>query len=130
MSRDQQTRKLNNSKYYEKHKERIKLKQSLWREQNKDLLNDYYYNSRAKNPNLYRAHTSAYRRRLKVQMPLWANRKVILAFYLKAAELGLTVDHIYPLKGKLVSGLHVESNLQLLSKSENSKKFNHLPGDV
>lgn len=34
------------------------------------------------------------------------------------------VDHVVPMQGESVSGLHVASNLQILTKSENSSKRN------
>ena len=34
------------------------------------------------------------------------------------------VDHIIPLQGKNVSGLHVPENLQVIERSMNSKKRN------
>jgi hypothetical protein len=60
-----------------------------------------------------------------VQTPKWANINAIKKIY-KLVPDGYEVDHIIPLCGKNVSGLHVETNLQYLSKSENRKKGNKL----
>lgn len=57
------------------------------------------------------------------QTPKWADRNLIRQFYVNKPE-GYHVDHIVPLRGKLVSGLHVESNLQYLPASENMRKHN------
>ena len=65
------------------------------------------------------------RRAAKMQrIPPWADRTKIRAIYKQAKEQGLTVDHIIPLRGKLVSGLHVENNLQLMPGKLNSSKGN------
>ena len=56
--------------------------------------------------------------------PAWADLESIRAIYVEAAARGLEVDHIIPLRGRNVSGLHVEANLQLLSRPENIRKGN------
>jgi hypothetical protein len=59
----------------------------------------------------------------KYRTPAWANLDAIKTIYANCPE-GYHVDHVIPLQGKNVSGFHIESNLQYLSASENSKKFN------
>lgn len=55
--------------------------------------------------------------------PLWADLEAIKIIYLNCPD-NYTVDHIVPLQGKNVCGLHVEYNLQYLTSIENSKKSN------
>lgn len=64
------------------------------------------------------------RKALKLdRVPLWANLDKIKEIYSKCPE-GYHVDHIIPLQGTLVSGLHVENNLQYLTAKDNLEKHN------
>jgi 5-methylcytosine-specific restriction endonuclease McrA len=82
-----------------------------------------------RNPAAFTAHC-ANRRAAKTQAtPEWltpTQRLEMLAWYALGRMIGREVDHIVPLKGKLVCGLHVPWNLQLLTKAENSAKNNRL----
>lgn len=76
-----------------------------------------------------RSHSSSWyaQQRLFTLMdrtPKWADRNAILDIYDKCPD-GYVVDHIIPLKGKLVSGLHVANNLQYLTPEANTAKSNN-----
>lgn len=77
----------------------------------------------------YRRHQQAtYRADLVQRVPKWANIASIVEIYNNCPK-GYHVDHIIPLRGKLVSGLHVENNLQYLLAVDNIAKNNKfVPG--
>jgi hypothetical protein len=72
----------------------------------------------------------------RVRIPKWLTDEhwdQIAALYAKAQRLTLEtgikhhVDHIYPLRGKLCSGLHVPWNLQVSLADVNLRKANKMP---
>lgn len=81
----------------------------------------------AENQRLHRASS-------RLARPGWANRFFMQEIYdlaiRRTAVTGTkwTVDHIVPLRHKLVCGLHCEHNLNVVTKSANSSKGNrHWP---
>ncbi len=69
------------------------------------------------------ARTAKYKSIKLNRVPKWANLKYISEIYAKCPT-DMQVDHIIPLQGDLVSGLHVENNLQYLSVEDNLIKHN------
>lgn len=83
---------------------------------------------------LYAAKTAKRRSRKLCATPAWADPKAITAVYRLAAKLSEctgvkhVVDHIVPLQGRNVCGLHVATNLQVIPEKDNLRKFNKHSG--
>ena len=62
----------------------------------------------------------------RTEIPPWVCMNDFIPVCREAVELGAgyEIDHIIPLKGKLVSGLHVPGNLRVVPKAVNQAKQN------
>ncbi len=121
-----------NSQYYGDNKEKIIEYMSGRKEERKQAVLKHHQNNRAQ----MREYTRRYNLNRIQATPSWANLDKIREIYQQAIDLekqdGIKrhVDHIIPLHGvnekgeHVVSGLHVETNLQILTESENLKKSN------
>jgi hypothetical protein len=117
-------------KYYECNKELVKLK-ALGRS-NEDRQR--YRNAwKDRNPLEVKASTKHRRDKHKQATPKWLSleqKAEIRKIYIDAMTVSrvtktpYVVDHIIPLRGQDVCGLHVPWNLQIMSREENLKKSN------
>jgi hypothetical protein len=141
-------------KYAEANKEKVLKASSTWNKKNKEKMLEAanrYLEKVKDNPD-YKAKKAAITRswaknnpekvvemsakkrcsKLK-RMPSWLSveQKVKIRSFYKVAQMMSTafsvnyhVDHIVPLRGKLVSGLHVPWNLRVIKAEENMVKSN------
>ena len=122
-----------NKEYYSKNKERMKLEAAKYREENKEYYKEYF--SKFAKENRHKKNAVAAKRRAskKQATPKWLtehDHKVIEAKYAMATWLSAVVgiqyhvDHIIPLNGINVSGLHVPDNLSVIPAKDNIIKGN------
>jgi hypothetical protein len=107
----------------------------IWRKSNQHSVRKSSSNWKKNNAG-HNSAIMAKRRADKIQRtPAWMTKEQLAAIdklYKQAAWLtritGVRwhVDHIVPLKGKNVSGLHIPDNLQVIPAWENMKKGNKL----
>ena len=77
-----------------------------------------------------RVRASIARAKKQNKYPAWADNEEIKKIYTQAVlmekETGIKyeVDHIIPLNGENASGLHIHTNLQIVTKLKNIEKSN------
>ena len=115
-------------------KEERKANTQLWRAKNRNITRSYASEYKLKNRPTYTANQIRRQLGKKNRTPKWLTEFDLLkmnCYYQLAAmrtkESGEKwhVDHIIPLHGKIVSGLHVPSNLRVITAFENERKTNY-----
>ena len=120
-------------KYYAERKDELNANFKTWRVENAESRAGYMAQWLKENRAL--SNEKAMRRVASKRQatPKWANRERMVEFYKEAerltAQTGIphNVDHIYPLQGKTVCGLHCEANLNVITQFENIQKLNRMP---
>ena len=132
------------------HKEKISAQKKAWVQANRDYVRELerkYAVTNAENktvarkkwskanPDKDRAAKAANRAERIMRVPAWADRERIKAYYNVCAFFNEVngyakyhVDHIIPLNGRSVSGLHVHNNLQVIPAIDNLRKCNKFEG--
>lgn len=109
---------------YEKHKEHYKQYKKEYHKNRWENDEQYRINSRQNCHNRRKA--------LKQATPEWSDSLEISKIYERARDISIKtgvqmhVDHIIPLRGENVCGLHIAENLQILTAEDNITKSNKL----
>lgn len=125
--------------YYERKKAEILSVQKSYRTRNQEHLKQAWINWYAEN-RVSQIEKAAMRRKKVISAtPHWLSdfqRKQITDIYFlsitKTEETGVhhQVDHIVPVSGKTVCGLHVPWNLRVITRLDNIRKSNKLDHEL
>lgn len=124
--------------HYSKNREILREQQREYYLANKDKFTSYSRKRRELGGEDYKSKramcTARRRARIQAAIPIWFDAAKCDAIYQDAAkmtaETGVRheVDHIVPVRSKLVCGLHWHGNMRIMTKEENAAKGNrHWP---
>lgn len=125
-----EVRQRRDQKYYNSNKNEIKKRQLAYRNLHREELREYAREWRRNNPVYGKMKSLERKAHIKQATPIWVNKNKLYEIYKNrltlSNETGIIhhVDHIYPLRGELVCGLHVPENLQIITAAMNMEKSN------
>jgi hypothetical protein len=111
-------------KYFQNNNEKVRERRRKCYAANPGPKNESARKWRRDNIEKIRARNAKWRADKLMATPKWANLSDIQAIYADAHAKGMHVDHVIPLRHKLICGLHVAENLRPLTARENTKKSN------
>lgn len=120
------------SKWHQTNRGRKRAYDEQWRKSNTDYRRDAYRQWAKANPDKVAANVRSRELAKLKATPPWATKESMLPFYTTAVRLtretGIKheVDHIVPIRSKIICGLHVPANLQVITRAANKTKGNHL----
>ena len=114
--------------YYLKNKEKAQARTEAYRKENLDKHRIYSKRHYETNKHQYRQREMAYQLAKRQQAPDWLTKahQVEMEGVYQFCQIfsDFQVDHIVPIRGKQISGLHVPWNLRAITRSENAQKSN------
>lgn len=119
--------------WHEARKEVNNLRSKVYREINPVKTKALVTRWKQENKGIVNLHNAMREQRIKQAIAAWTDLEKVKYIYTLATKWNeiwpedpVHVDHIIPLKGKNVSGLHTELNLQILRATDNIRKSNKL----
>ena len=121
------------AKYREAHRTELRVKGVAYNRDNAESRAAYLRQYQQKNPSKVRAWAMKYHASKLQRTPAWLTEDdlwmIEQAYDIAVKRTQVTgvmfqVDHIVPLQGKTVSGLHVPWNLQVITEFANKQKGN------